>query len=83
VIPQEVFLKYWHRPYTAEEPRRLFTAQLFALYSDPEVRRYFPEGTLTCEETKEERDPFCYIQEIMFLSSLQSADRLLVFLGPG
>ena len=27
---------------------------LFALYSDPEIRRYFPEGTLTYEETKEE-----------------------------
>jgi hypothetical protein len=27
VIPQEVFLKYWHHPYTAEELRRLFTAQ--------------------------------------------------------
>ena len=31
---------------------------LFALYSDPEVRRYFPEGTLTYEETKEELDWF-------------------------
>ena len=27
---------------------------LFALYGDPEVRRYFPEGTLSYEETKEE-----------------------------
>jgi RimJ/RimL family protein N-acetyltransferase len=27
---------------------------LFALYSDPDVRKYFPEGTLTYEETKEE-----------------------------
>lgn len=27
---------------------------LFAFYRDPEVRRYFPEGTLTLEETKEE-----------------------------
>jgi RimJ/RimL family protein N-acetyltransferase len=27
---------------------------LFALYSDPEIRRYFPEGVLTHEETKEE-----------------------------
>ena len=27
---------------------------LFALYRDPEVRRYFPEGTLTYDETKEE-----------------------------
>ena len=31
---------------------------LFTLYSDPEVRRYFPEGTLTYEETKEELDWF-------------------------
>jgi ribosomal-protein-alanine N-acetyltransferase len=27
---------------------------LAAIYRDPEVRRYFPEGTLTYEETKEE-----------------------------
>jgi len=27
---------------------------LAALYSDPEVRKYFPEGTLTYAETKEE-----------------------------
>jgi len=27
---------------------------LFALYSDPEIRRYFPEGVLNLEETKEE-----------------------------
>ena len=27
---------------------------LFALYRDPEVRRFFPEGTLTIEETREE-----------------------------
>ena len=31
---------------------------LVALYSDPEVRRYFPEGTLTYEETKEELEWF-------------------------
>ena len=31
---------------------------LFALYSDPDIRRYFPEGTLTYEETKEELDWF-------------------------
>ncbi len=31
---------------------------LFALYSDPEIRRYFPEGTLTYEETKEELEWF-------------------------
>jgi len=27
---------------------------LFALYQDPEIRKYFPEGVLTLEETKEE-----------------------------
>jgi RimJ/RimL family protein N-acetyltransferase len=27
---------------------------LFALYRDPEIRRYFPEGTRTLEETREE-----------------------------
>ena len=32
--------------------------RLFALYCDPEVRRYFPEGTLTYEETKEELEWF-------------------------
>jgi RimJ/RimL family protein N-acetyltransferase len=32
--------------------------RLFTLYSDPEIRRYFPEGTLTYEETKEELDWF-------------------------
>ena len=31
---------------------------LFVLYSDPEVRRYFPEGVLTYEETKEELEWF-------------------------
>ena len=31
---------------------------LCALYSDPEVRRYFPEGTLTREETKAELEWF-------------------------
>ena len=31
---------------------------LFVLYSDPEVRRYFPEGTLTREETREELEWF-------------------------
>lgn len=31
---------------------------LSALYSDPEVRRYFPEGTLTREETQEELEWF-------------------------
>lgn len=27
---------------------------LFALYGDPEIRKYFPEGVLTLEETREE-----------------------------
>jgi RimJ/RimL family protein N-acetyltransferase len=27
---------------------------LYALYSDPEIRKYFPEGVLTLEETREE-----------------------------
>lgn len=31
---------------------------LFALYRDPEIRRYFPEGTLTYEETREELEWF-------------------------
>jgi RimJ/RimL family protein N-acetyltransferase len=31
---------------------------LFALYRDPEIRRYFPEGTLTWVETKEELEWF-------------------------
>jgi RimJ/RimL family protein N-acetyltransferase len=31
---------------------------LFALYRDEEVRRYFPEGTLTYAETKEELEWF-------------------------
>ena len=31
---------------------------LFALYRDPEIRKYFPEGTLTYEETKEELEWF-------------------------
>ena len=31
---------------------------LYALYRDPEIRRYFPEGTLTYEETKEELEWF-------------------------
>jgi RimJ/RimL family protein N-acetyltransferase len=31
---------------------------LFTLYRDPEIRRYFPEGTLTYEETREELEWF-------------------------
>ena len=32
--------------------------ELARLYADPEVRRYFPEGTLTREETREELEWF-------------------------
>ena len=32
--------------------------RLFELYRDPEIRRYFPEGTLTYEATKEELEWF-------------------------
>jgi [ribosomal protein S5]-alanine N-acetyltransferase len=41
--------------------RRLVPADLddlYALYSDPEIRRHFPEGTLTLEETREELEWF-------------------------
>jgi RimJ/RimL family protein N-acetyltransferase len=31
---------------------------LFVLYSDPEIRRFFPEGTLNYEDTKEELEWF-------------------------
>jgi RimJ/RimL family protein N-acetyltransferase len=31
---------------------------LYALYRDPEIRRYFPEGTLSYEDTKEELEWF-------------------------
>jgi ribosomal-protein-alanine N-acetyltransferase len=31
---------------------------LFALYRDPDIRRYFPEGTLSLDETKAELDWF-------------------------
>lgn len=31
---------------------------LAALYADPEIRRYFPEGTLTRDETRDELDWF-------------------------
>lgn len=31
---------------------------LYALYRDPDIRRYFPEGMLTYEETKEELEWF-------------------------
>ena len=42
-------------------PRRLLPEDLdslFALYGDPAVRRYFPEGVLSREETKEELEWF-------------------------
>ncbi len=32
--------------------------ELFALYCDPETRRFFPEGTLTREQTREELEWF-------------------------
>lgn len=41
--------------------RRLVPADLdalVALYADPEIRRYFPEGTLTRDETREELEWF-------------------------
>ncbi|HQR69105.1 MAG TPA: GNAT family N-acetyltransferase, partial [Burkholderiaceae bacterium] len=31
---------------------------LFALYRDPEMRRYFPDGTLTLEQTRTELEWF-------------------------
>ena len=31
---------------------------LYRLYSDPQIRRYFPEGVLSLDETKEELDWF-------------------------
>ena len=34
--------------------------KLFALYRDPEIRKYFPEGVLTLEETKEELEWHMY-----------------------
>jgi ribosomal-protein-alanine N-acetyltransferase len=38
------------------QPRDL--DDLFALYRDPEIRRYFPDGTLSYEQTREELDWF-------------------------
>jgi RimJ/RimL family protein N-acetyltransferase len=43
--------------------RHLQTADLeslYALYRDPEIRRYFPDGTRTLEETKEELEVFLH-----------------------
>ena len=33
---------------------------LFALYRDPEIRQYFPDGTRTLQETKDELEWFLY-----------------------
>jgi RimJ/RimL family protein N-acetyltransferase len=33
---------------------------LYALYRDPEIRRYYPDGTRTLEETKQELDWFLH-----------------------
>jgi RimJ/RimL family protein N-acetyltransferase len=33
---------------------------LYALYRDPEIRRYYPDGTRTLEETKEELEAFLH-----------------------
>ena len=41
--------------------RRLMASDLddlYAFYRDPEIRRYFPEGTLTLDETREELEWF-------------------------
>lgn len=34
--------------------------KLYALYSDPEIRRYFPDGTLTYAQTQEELEWFLH-----------------------
>ena len=33
---------------------------LYALYRDPEIRRYYPDGTRTLEETKDELEAFLH-----------------------
>ena len=33
---------------------------LFALYRNPEIRQYFPDGTLTLEQTNEELEWFLH-----------------------
>lgn len=50
-----------------ETPRLLFRHllptdldSLYALYRDPEIRRYFPDGTRTHEETKQELEWFLH-----------------------
>jgi RimJ/RimL family protein N-acetyltransferase len=40
------------------EPRDL--ASLYALYRDPEIRKYYPDGTRNLQETKEELDWFLH-----------------------
>lgn len=35
-------------------------SELYALYRDPEIRRYFPEGVLSYEDTKEELEWFLH-----------------------
>lgn len=35
-------------------------APLYALYRDPEIRRYYPDGTRTLQETKEELEWFLH-----------------------
>ncbi len=55
-----------HEPLKVLETERLLMRRLlpsdlddlYALYRDPEIRRYFPEGTLTRAETKEELEWF-------------------------
>jgi ribosomal-protein-alanine N-acetyltransferase len=54
------------KPVTILETERLVMRRLlpgdlddlFALFRDPQIRRYFPEGTLTREETREELEWF-------------------------
>ena len=41
--------RLWLRPLTPDD-----LDALYELYRDPEIRRYFPEGTLTYAETQEE-----------------------------
>jgi ribosomal-protein-alanine N-acetyltransferase len=57
--------KLWHTMIILETKRLVLRhlepddlTSLFTLYSDPEIRRYFPEGTLTLEETREELEWF-------------------------
>jgi len=69
--PRRVEISYlvssqWRLPMFILETSRLSLRRLvpsdlddlFALYRDPDVRRYFPEGTLTREQTREELEWF-------------------------